>query len=47
VEQFFFPNYAACRFRLAVGPGKVAPEFEEIIEYHDQETKATSGLELA
>jgi hypothetical protein len=39
-------RYATCRFLSPVGGGTVAPEFEELIRYHDQETKA-SGLALA
>jgi len=39
--------YATCRFLSAAGSGRVAPEFESLIRYHDQETKATSGLPLA
>lgn len=40
-------QYATCRFLSTVGAGRVAPEFDELIRYHDQETKATSGLQLA
>ena len=40
-------QYATCRFLSAIGGGGVAPEFDELIRYHDQETKATSSLPLA
>jgi hypothetical protein len=39
--------YATCRFMTALGSATVAPEFPELIEYHDQETKAGRGLPLA
>ena len=39
--------HATCRFMTALGPGAIAPEFPELIQYHDQETKASSGLRLA
>ena len=39
-------NWATCRFVSAAG-GQVATGFAELIAYHDQETKATSGLQLA
>jgi hypothetical protein len=40
-------DYATCRFLSAVGSGVVAPGLDELIRYHDQETRATSGLPLA
>ena len=40
-------NYATCRYLTAVGSGGSADEFEELIRYHDQETKASSELPLA
>jgi hypothetical protein len=39
--------YATCRFVGQYGSGDTAPGFGELIAYHDQETKATSGLPLA
>ena len=39
--------YATCRYVATVGAGGVSPEFQELVHYHDQETKASSGLPLA
>ncbi len=39
--------YATCRFVASYGSGGTQPGFEELIQYHDQETKAASGLALA
>ena len=39
--------FATCRFVGQYGSGDTAPGFGELIAYHDQETKATSGLPLA
>lgn len=40
-------KYSTCRFVTIVGGGRTDPEFEELIHYHDQETKANSSLPLA
>jgi hypothetical protein len=40
-------RYATCRFVGNYGSGSMQPGFEELIQYHDHETKATSGLALA
>jgi hypothetical protein len=39
--------HATCRFVASLGNGAVVPGFEELIEYHDRETKALSGQPLA
>jgi len=39
--------YATCRSVANFGGGRMEPEFQELVEYHDRETKASSGLELA
>lgn len=39
--------YATCRFLGTTGAGTAGATFGELIEYHDRETKATSGLPLA
>lgn len=39
--------YATCHYVATLGPGTVVPEFKELIQYHDHETKATSGVQLA
>ena len=39
--------YATCRYVTTLGPGTVVPEFNELIQYHDHETKAASGVQLA
>ena len=38
--------YSTCEFVSALG-GSVLPEFHELIAYHDEESKAQSGLPLA
>ncbi|SPE30047.1 conserved hypothetical protein [Candidatus Sulfopaludibacter sp. SbA6] len=40
-------SYATCRFVSATGAGNIAPEFSELIAYHDQETKVRSAQQLA
>ncbi|HYL74652.1 MAG TPA: hypothetical protein VEU96_10630 [Bryobacteraceae bacterium] len=40
-------GYATCRFIGGFGAGSIADGFPALIAYHDQETKATSGLRLA
>jgi hypothetical protein len=40
-------GYATCRFVGAFGAGAVKAGFAPLIAYHDQETKASSGLPLA
>jgi len=40
-------RYATCRLIGQYGKGDIAPDFAELIAYHDQETKATSGMPLA
>jgi len=40
-------RYATCRFLGAFGGTRAAPEFEELIRFHDQETKAGTTLPLA
>ena len=39
-------QYSTCRFLIAFG-ASAAPEFASLVAYHDQETKASSGLPLA
>ena len=39
--------YATCRLLTTFGNAPVLPPFEELIRYHDQESKADSGLPLA
>jgi hypothetical protein len=39
--------YATCRFLGQAGAGAASPGFAGLIDYHDQETKAASGLPLA
>jgi len=39
--------FATCRFVGALGSGRVEPEFRALIDYHDQETKASTTLRLA
>ncbi len=38
---------ATCRFVATFGSGKIASEFEDLVQYHDTETKASSNLPLA
>ncbi len=40
-------GFATCKFVGLLGRSSVDPEFEELIQFHDQETKASSGLPLA
>ncbi len=40
-------SYATCRYVTTLGPGTVMPEFEQLIQYHDHETKSASALRLA
>jgi len=40
-------SFATCSFIGAVGNGAVASSFAQLIEYHDEETKAASALRLA
>lgn len=40
-------RYATCRFVASFGGERIEPEFLELVEYHDRETKASSGLKLA
>jgi hypothetical protein len=39
--------FATCRFVAAVGPASVIPEFDELIRYHDESTRASTDLRLA
>ena len=40
-------SYATCTFIAAIGSGLTLPEFDELIKFHDDQTKATSTLSLA
>lgn len=40
-------GYATCRFLGSFGSGGMDSSFAELVEYHDQESKAASGLTLA
>lgn len=40
-------RYATCRYITSVGPSAVDPAFPDLIDYHDQQTRATSELQLA
>jgi len=40
-------QYATCRYIAAFGPGRVAAEFADLIQYHDQETRSATQLPLA
>jgi hypothetical protein len=40
-------GYSTCGYVATFGGVRIAPEFEELVFYHDQETKATSNLPLA
>ena len=40
-------KYATCRYLTSIGGVRIDPAFEELIQYHDQETKANSPLPLA
>jgi hypothetical protein len=39
--------YSTCSYVTAFGGVRIAPEFEDLVYYHDQETKANSNLPLA
>jgi hypothetical protein len=39
--------YATCAYRTSFGAGEVLPEFDALIRFHDEATKAASGLPLA
>jgi hypothetical protein len=39
--------YATSRYLTSFGGSNTLSEFEALINYHDQETKASSGLPLA
>lgn len=38
---------ATCRYVATVGSGSASSDFDELIQYHDQETKAATDLRLA
>ncbi|MBV8082747.1 MAG: hypothetical protein JOY86_07220 [Candidatus Eremiobacteraeota bacterium] len=40
-------RYATCRYLTTLGGDDVAPQFAPLVEFHDSETRATSGLKLA
>jgi hypothetical protein len=40
-------GYATCAYRTTFGTGGVLPEFNDLIRFHDEKTKAASGLPLA
>ena len=40
-------RFATCRFIRAIGDSEPAPGFQELIEFHDEQTKAEIGLPLA
>ena len=40
-------SFATCRFLSAIGTGLVVSDFSELIQYHDDATKASSQLALA
>ncbi|HEV8675259.1 MAG TPA: hypothetical protein VGX21_14515 [Methylomirabilota bacterium] len=40
-------RYATCRYLATVGGDRMAPGLEDLVRYHDQETRATSDLPLA
>lgn len=40
-------NYATCRYLATYGGVRIAPEFEDLVYEHDQETKASTQLPLA
>jgi hypothetical protein len=40
-------RYATCRFLATVGGDRIDPALVDLVAYHDQETRATSGLPLA
>jgi hypothetical protein len=40
-------RFATCRYIASFGSSPVAPGFEELVRFHDEETKAASSLPLA
>jgi hypothetical protein len=40
-------GYATCAYKASFGKGSVLPEFDPLIRFHDEKTKATSALQLA
>jgi hypothetical protein len=40
-------GFATCRLVGTCGPEAILPEFQELVAFHDRETKASSGLTLA
>jgi hypothetical protein len=40
-------RYATCHYEVTFGGVRILPEFEALIEYHDQETRANSAAPLA
>ena len=40
-------RYATCKYLASVGGGGIDPAFEELVAYHDAQTKAMSGMPLA
>jgi hypothetical protein len=40
-------RYATCQYLTSVGDPGVHPAFEELVDYHDRECKATTALPLA
>ncbi|HLJ48402.1 MAG TPA: hypothetical protein VKU01_20445 [Bryobacteraceae bacterium] len=40
-------RYATCHYVAQAGTRGIAPQFYDLIEFHDQQTKANSGLPLA
>ena len=40
-------RYATCRYLTWIGPGRMDPALEELVYFHDVETKASSTLALA
>ena len=40
-------RYATCKYLASFGGARIDPQFEELVAYHDEQTKATSGLPLA
>jgi hypothetical protein len=38
---------ATCRYLTTIGASRIDPAFEELVHYHDQETRADSSLPLA
>jgi hypothetical protein len=40
-------GHATCAFKTSFGASNVLPEFAELIRFHDERTKATSGMPLA